>query len=536
MRQQQSGDEHDSRVFSARARPDAVGKHGPGAFEINQTKGKSQRKTLCSRLTSSDFLVLNQAAERIYTIRCTDASLSRFLVIAVTDKSAWAVCFTRNVDLFGNNNSVDTASAAFEQVSFQRIAHADIWPLWCGYNQKCKLDPRYYLSKDSAVLRSTLCCISPKPWLCRSKLIGKSTHNLYAVQLPALVSSQDGQGRSSAHIGVSDTATFDLAIKVIHSDKDFKRESTIAAAVRAEYNKLRGKRDTHHVLAVHSVRSAAAGTSSAVKEVQKALALKDADELLDDSAVKEEGEKEDEETGVEEEEAGEIEQAEEDDGGQEDGGDDNDEEDEGDEEDEEDEEDENGEEDEGAECDEEEGVEVNMNAAEVNSRAVVKSMHQDVQRLHSSDECPTLYRKQVCDGSGCTWRTTADSAYRRVHGGAVIMKVGQPCELEVSNLKSWLKGVRRTLQAIHKAGYLHTDIRPSNALAFGRDIQLIDHDHCVSKEKPKVVLARGERYNMRGVSLWGTKLNSRVTWTEAHDVEMMMSSVLCLLEQKQLCA
>lgn len=263
-------------VYKANAKIDFTMRDGPVHIELKASKAISV--DVNGDLVDADFEVIQQAVERAFVARCTDAALCAFVVLAVSDRSAWEVQFQRTLENYQTSREKDsnTKDKHFEQILIHRIDHDDIHKLWCGYQGMSKKKPLWYLTKDGTVLRSTLRCLTAEPRLCLSQLISSSRHNVYGITLPNIYDSLDGRGHTIVTCGVT-AIRHDLAVKVLQTIGEFQLEAPVAAAVCGEYNSDNGPH--HHVLGVHGV------ADDPVDDAVEADDLAHLAELFDESAT-----------------------------------------------------------------------------------------------------------------------------------------------------------------------------------------------------------------------------------------------------------
>jgi hypothetical protein len=117
---------------------------------------------------------------------------------------------------------------------------------------------------------------------------------------------------------------------------------------------------------------------------------------------------------------------------------------------------------------------------------------------------------------------------------ALLMYEGEriPDELSKEDRNLVADGGIQTLEAIHAAGYLHTDVRNPNILKFiiGGKIsyQIIDYDHCVSQSSPSVTFVKGAQYDARGLRFEDCMIGDTVMWKSADDYQMLIKMYLSL--------
>jgi serine/threonine protein kinase len=91
---------------------------------------------------------------------------------------------------------------------------------------------------------------------------------------------------------------------------------------------------------------------------------------------------------------------------------------------------------------------------------------------------------------------------------------------------------------IHKLGFLHCDIRPSNCLKINNRWHIIDFDLAVKKDHPKVTLwsasgqYRGCGHGIKSQCI-GDGDNWSVQWSETDDIEMLYQAFISSVPNKE---
>ena len=165
-----------------------------------------------TNLAEIDWEVLQQESERVVNRLRLSIFLSFSFSFAVSNRSAWFI--------FGSNdNSEDLDKSSKISLQFWRIDHDLVSVLWGIINYHCKNGRISFLTKDGSFIVNALRYAGVDPMLCRVKLKGKSSSNVYAISLPKYFDMP------TKTVGV-DTSVQDLAIKVIHNNDEFLKEAS----------------------------------------------------------------------------------------------------------------------------------------------------------------------------------------------------------------------------------------------------------------------------------------------------------------------
>ena len=232
-------------IYPASAKLDLISNVSPMGLELKATPPTKHDST---SLVDADVAGLAQGLQRCYVIRNTDATLSCFVLIVITGRSAWHIRFDRDLRKYGSKET-------FETVYVHRIAHEDVWKIWMAYNELTVKKPNWFLTSEALHLRSVLSCFTV-PSLCATRLIAKSKHNVYGVSLPQAVPFRTVGNVSKTVLGVT-LLSHDFCVKVIPSDYQFGIEPGISTAVGNSYNSLFPDR-RHYLLRTHSVSASSA--------------------------------------------------------------------------------------------------------------------------------------------------------------------------------------------------------------------------------------------------------------------------------------
>ena len=87
-------------IYTLTAKPDLSSNVAPMYLEIKPS-GESASSTV---LTESDMDIFHQALDRVFVIRCTNATIKTHVTFAVTARSAWIFIFNRDIEAFGTDN------------------------------------------------------------------------------------------------------------------------------------------------------------------------------------------------------------------------------------------------------------------------------------------------------------------------------------------------------------------------------------------------------------------------------------------------
>lgn len=87
------------------------------------------------------------------------------------------------------------------------------------------------------------------------------------------------------------------------------------------------------------------------------------------------------------------------------------------------------------------------------------------------------------------------------------------------------RDISRTLLKAHKLGIVHCDIRRGNIMYYNGKFTLIDFD-LSSRLKEKIIMLRGDRYNLRPFSLVHFSADEQVLWTPQDDFSMLAELLL----------
>eukprot|EP01032_Pedospumella_encystans_P020367 gene20367-23134_t len=123
--------------------------------------------------------------------------------------------------------------------------------------------------------------------------------------------------------------------------------------------------------------------------------------------------------------------------------------------------------------------------------------------------------------------------------GCILMKVGERVNKNNTSISACISGMLYSLERLHEAGYLHTDIRHGNYLRFGaNDVQVIDFDHTVPMSanitgRALVRILRGSTQHqyvgerIRSVfEKQAEHMEITVYWGTADDIEMSLVALL----------
>jgi len=110
------------------------------------------------------------------------------------------------------------------------------------------------------------------------------------------------------------------------------------------------------------------------------------------------------------------------------------------------------------------------------------------------------------------------------------MRYGHRVQIDESNRGDIADSVMKSLEAVHAAGIVHCDIRPSNILRFGDDAdsnkyQLIDFDHAVDAND-EVTFGDGRQYECRGRRFRTCYIGENVSWGTGDDYQMLVGTLL----------
>lgn len=512
---------------------DVVSTEGALTMEIKVTGSKNQeseKKKVLKKdpkpkqdLLDIDFLVLAQALDRIFVVRTTNATLKSFIVLAVTDRSAWIVEFIRDVENFNDSTN-------FESIRFTRIEHEHVWDVWFHLQARSESNPYWYLTQDGPHILSALNSIT-NPFYCSTKLVAMSQHRVYKVSFPKVQPNS---------CGVS-LAKSDLYLKVINNTAAYKIEAEVGQAVCAAYNIKYP--NMFHIIGWHCMEQSNHPNPTAEVQTLTAEVSQQHSEIDDFAEVEP---YDDDEASSElmnafssnlhfdnRKRGGEM------------------------------------------LTDNNENEKVVKNARIVVEEVVEEKEAGALASSHSTSKTSGGVSSGKRSSSSSTDKTISEiatlaikdaillvhhwnsffkgppqetfftpvlnskypdpSAWRRLpvglksEGGVVLMRVGEkPKVINHENNVEWLKGVYRTLRVLHACGYAHTDIRPSNVLKFKDGFQVIDFGCAVKLENQTCSFkySEGGRYDARPVSLHSALVNEVVEWTPSHDFEM---AATCLL-------
>jgi len=148
-------------------KPDGTSLAAPMDLEI-KSDGKS------GQLVEGDWLVLDQAVERVVTRLNMAGFLSWALAFAVTGRSAWCVLGERRFE----------SCQEIRQVNLCRVQHNSVSALWGAVTRRAAREPNFFLTEDGPFLLRSLYSADLEPWACRIKWLASSMSNVYGITLP----------------------------------------------------------------------------------------------------------------------------------------------------------------------------------------------------------------------------------------------------------------------------------------------------------------------------------------------------------------
>lgn len=433
---------------------------------------------------NSDVACLAQALDCIHVVSCTDATLKTFVLLAVTARSAWVLRFDRALVHFGKPMAKTTRDDSFEQVSVDRIAHGDVWKLWNGYQRYTVAHPQWFRTRDAHHILSTLQAVTD-PFLCATRLIAKSKHNIYGVSLPKLFDHLTASNVRKKVLGVT-LEQHDFCIKVVNNyDDDYAGECAALTDTCRSYNELYPDKRHHFIascfLSNYDEELTAPELTLNERPPQPPCAERCTAAMKSSAEMNASG----------------------------------------------------GEDAKDGDCvPSNEGDLDGLRACEP---GVMDAVCRAAQFLQQTECREPLILRAVETHPGIAakspnWRVFREQDFAKSIGGTFVMRMGKHQSLSKTNMKSWLRGVFQTLAAIHRAGYVHCDIRASNVMMFQDDFQVIDMDHAQkivddNGAKASVTFKPGEQYDMRPPTLEdycikGQGAKHTVQWTVALDLEM----------------
>jgi serine/threonine protein kinase len=289
---------------------------------------------------------------------------------------------------------------------------------------------------------------------------------VYGVSLPQTYNFRT-LGRGGKTVVGATALQFDLVIKVIRNEEDFRREANTSIAYRNAFNAAYPAL-LHYLVSVHSLSSTC--TAGSDEDIASALEGMSIPESCDGDAIPSTAP-----TDITDEE---IESC------------------------------------------------ALLDGAGVARQVSLASRYRSATLASSRNESEAL-RTAAIATSPCRWLDMASQQYGGSSGGTLMMRAGTRHPLSAGSCAQWLQGVYRSLEAIHAAGYYHCDIRPDNVLLFNSDdYQLIDTDCAVPMTVPRFEFTAGGQYDMRGAPLYHMQVGSEVEWSIALEYNMVMSTLL----------
>jgi hypothetical protein len=148
-----------------------------------------------------------------------------------------------------------------------------------------------------------------------------------------------------------------------------------------------------------------------------------------------------------------------------------------------------------------------------------------------SSQLVPLNRREKLGGSKLEWMRTEGYGYAEVKGGTLVMRPGQRVSLSSQTVNEWNACVIRDLSIMHKAGFVHCDVRPANTLLFGDTYHLVDFDLALPKDAATFTFVQGGQYHHRPSRLQEANVGEEVEWSTYDDLGMVISVIINYLVQ-----
>jgi hypothetical protein len=155
-----------------------------------------------------------------------------------------------------------------------------------------------------------------------------------------------------------------------------------------------------------------------------------------------------------------------------------------------------------------------------------------VSAISAPSQLVPLNRREKLGGSKLGWMRTEGYGYTEVKGGTLVMRPGQQVTLSSQIVNEWNACVIRDLRIMHKAGFVHCDVRPANTLLFGDTYHLVDFDLALPKDAATFTFVQGGQYDHRPSRWQGARVGEEVEWSTYDDLGMVISVIINYLIQQ----